>query len=367
MNKLFTATILAASVALVGCGGGGGGSVTVPTGSGSSVSVSDAQANVAFETGQGSNGASSAYANYSTAGTATIDGKLVGSSDTGRVTVHADGSFSDSDGTTGTWERQSNGEIHFSFVENGRNKTTRVKPGATISYTRSAGISGVEVPVEATVDGTNLVDFDRVDNGNHTPFIITNVATGTAAGVDLRKGQSQLTNEERNALTVNSRYVQTDDRGYFVRENRYGRAITVGIHYDSDQSAAHGYNADQAQELKTVHGQGWLGQGATINFRVSPSGNTNRDTPYVWAPEATIVRDDLRTGTDFIVTNNARVLDGTSEPLRTDNKAVAGTSALVISKFNTLSGVQAEQIVEATRRNNVVSPVNALSPVGNLN
>lgn len=189
---------------------------------------------------------------------------------------------------------------------------------------------------------------DIVSYGSDDSFFITNAATGTP-----------LTTSRQEAVAANHN-VYT---GFRVNADGTSRRVLInvadgGVVSYNRLSSHSEVSSSFVNEIKDAHSQGWTGQSATITYIDGPS-----NTTLVIAPNAIHLTDE-NINSAYEVSNNSISND---VAYATEDHLSAGVAALVISKFDTLTGSMAGSIVDQTAAEfGAVSPAAALSPVGNL-
>ena len=345
--NLKSGLLLLAIGSLSACGGGGSGSSDPNDNTyyldGVKVEINDVVASAKYKVGFGGNGSATINGTYTSIAslTASANGTTapLGTTQTGSTTINSDGTWYDTDGTSGTWTKEDNNVY---FVGSGNvqgvnvNTSATIALGETTTYYNTVYIEGLAVTGEVTVDATELPDFNVVD-GSRGDFFITDIGTGT---------QSYLTNEQSEIL--NEFHADFQERG--------------------------GNYAAFSDDLAAAHADGWTGSGIQLIL------NAEDDLVFDLIPNADhrVWTEDydasavinLNTGEDIYVSSfGSASLEGyyIDELTEKSHSIVAAGVGTVWNKFDTLAGNQILDVVTATSDGNRFDLGAALSPVGNLN
>ena len=338
------------------CGGGGSSDPNDNTYylDGVKVELNDVVASAKYKVGFGGNGSATINGTYTSIGslTASAEGytETISSGQlSGSTTINADGTWHDTDGTSGTWTKDGNkvyfvgsGNVAGAYVSN----NAELKLGEVHNYYSTVNIEGYNLTADVTVDATELPNFDVVNGYASDNFFITDEGTGSRA---------YLNNNQKAEQEA---------------------ALTPEVYEAINEIGA----TDFYNDVANAHGEGWTGLDL---FIVTP--DTNNVSELI-APNATFELwndtsltyacidrlDDYACGsTDGITVGIGEEIELThrrdGERSDATNANVAAGVALVWHKFDTLTDDQVQDLVNETADGDIFNLGAALSPVGNLN
>lgn len=204
---------------------------------------------------------------------------------------------------------------------------------------------------------------------------------------DIDRADSHVFDDEINAVVASLPYavngtVQYEDVSHIgivrgANEDHFfiTNQATGGADRDSTRPSEIGYQftpiqGTTPQMVKEAHQQGWTGKGKYVAGAGWNTDAGSADILTTLPIGATIEFHDSNTAQvcDYNQTYNTRsdCINIATEDTGAENALAASVTAVVGHKFDTLSNLQAYDIVDQTRDNDGINLRRALSPVGNL-